>query len=94
MGISEEELRHVARIARIDLTDEEVAKFIKQVNDIIAWFQELSSVDTKGVEPSFHPLKTENVFRRDEPKVCLTNEESLSNTEHKEKGYFKGPRAV
>lgn len=94
MSLTEAELRHVASIARIDLTDEEVKAFTRQADDIIAWFNELSRVDTKGVEPSFHPLLTENVFREDEIKPCLSQEESLSNTSHKEAGFFKGPRAV
>ncbi len=84
----------VARIARLNLTSEEVKKFSTQFKDIIKWFDELSKADTKGVKPSFHPLITENVFREDETEKCLTQEESLINTRHKEKGYFKGPRSV
>lgn len=94
MSISPDELRHVAKVARLDLTDAEVNKFIKQVNDIIAWFSELQKINTSNVEPSFQPLKTENVFRPDEVKSCLSQDESLSNTSAKDKGYFKGPRAV
>ena len=94
MSITPDELRHVAKVARLDLTDAEVEKFTKQVNDIIAWFQELGKIDTKDVLPSFQPIKTENVFRPDEIESCLSQDESLSNTGAKEKGYFKGPRAV
>lgn len=94
MSITPDELRHVARIARIDLSDAEVEKFIKQVNDIIAWFQELGKIDTKGVEPSFQPVRTENVFRPDEVGACLSQDDALINTDASEKGYFKGPRAV
>ncbi|MFA5405972.1 MAG: Asp-tRNA(Asn)/Glu-tRNA(Gln) amidotransferase subunit GatC [Candidatus Nanoarchaeia archaeon] len=94
MSLTESELRHVASIARLDLTDAEVKAFTKQADDIIVWFDELSKVDTKGVKPSFHPLLTQNVFREDKVGVCLSQEESLSNTSHKEDGFFKGPRSV
>ena len=92
--VDESLVRKVAGIARLDLSDAEVTTFSKQFDDIIAWFNEISEIDTKGVEPSFHPLKTENVFRDDVVKPCLTQEESLVNTSHKEGGFFKGPRAV
>ncbi len=87
-------VKKVARIARINLTDEEIIRFTKEFDDIIKWFEELSKVDTSSVKPSFHPLITENVFRDDDVMNCLSQEESLSNTSHKENGYFKGPRAV
>ena len=90
----QELVRKVAKVARIDLTDAEVATFAKQFDDIISWFDELSKEDTKGVSPSFHPLKTENVFREDEVDKCLSQDESLSTTTHKGGGFFKGPRAA
>jgi aspartyl-tRNA(Asn)/glutamyl-tRNA(Gln) amidotransferase subunit C len=92
--ITEELVRKVASIARLDLTDEEVKRFTKELGDVIKWFDELDRVNTKGVKPSFHPLKTENVFRQDKIEECLTQEESLSNTSHKEEGFFKGPKSV
>jgi len=92
--VTEDLVRKVASIARLDLTDEEVKTFTKQFGDVIDWFNELGKVDTKGVRPSFHPLKTENVFREDKVEKCLSQDESLSNTSHEEDGFFKGPRAV
>ena len=93
-AITEDELRHVAEIARIKLTPEEVKLFTKQASDIVSWFKELSEVNTKGVKPSYHPLETKSVIRKDEVKPSLSHEEALSNTSHKEKGYFKAPRVV
>lgn len=92
--VDETLVRKVAGIARLNLTDEEVKTFTRQFDDIIAWFNEISEIDTKGVEPSFHPLKTENIFRDDIIGSCLSQEESLSNTSHKEDGFFKGPKSV
>jgi len=92
--VTKELVKKVASIARIELSEEEVNKFTKEFTAVIDWFNELGEVDTKGVKPSYHPLKTENVFREDEVKECLSQEESLINTNHKEKGFFKGPKAV
>lgn len=94
MGLSEKELEHVAEVARIKLTSDELKSFTKQANDIIDWFLELSNINTNGVEPSFHPLKTINVMREDEVGECFTKDEVFGNTKHKEKGFFKGPRIV
>ncbi len=93
-GITKEELIHVSEVARLKLTDAEIDLFTKQVGDIIDWFNELSSIDTKDVAPSFHPLTTVNVTREDKTEKCFNKEETFSNTEHKEDGYFKGPRIV
>lgn len=93
-GITKEELIHVSEVARLKLTDAELDLFTKQVSDIIDWFNELSSIDTKDVEPSFHPLPTVNVTREDKVLKCFTLEEAMSNTENKEAGFFKAPRIV
>ena len=89
-------MRYLLELSKenLELSKEEVNKFTKEFTAVIDWFNELSVVDTKGVKPSFHPLKTENVFREDKVENCLSQEESLSNTSHKEEGFFKGPKAV
>ena len=92
--IDKELVKKVASIAKINLSEEEIIMFAHQFEDIIKWFNELEKVNTKYVRPSFHPLKTENVFREDKVGKCLSQKEALSNTENKEGGYFKGPRAV
>ena len=92
MKITEETVERVAKLARIELTAREVKKFEKDLNDILAAFKTLDEAPT--AEPSFQPIKLGNVMRDDEPEQCLTNEEALRNTKHKEKGFFKGPKAV
>lgn len=93
-GIKKEELLHVAEIARLELTEEEIKLFSKQVSDVIEWFKELGKINTKDVAPSFHPLETVNVTREDVVKECFSKEETFANTNNKEKGFFKGPRIV
>ena len=92
MLISESVVTHVANIARLELTKEELKEFTKQINDIIEAFKIIEKVDTNNIEPSFQPLEIKNVWREDEAKQF--NWDPLSNTENKENGYFKGPRSI
>lgn len=94
MKVDKELITHVAEVARLNLTDEEIKKFIPQVKEILELFSKLDEVDTKGVDPSFQPVEIKNVLREDNPGGCLTQKEALSLSEHKKDGYFKGPKAV
>jgi aspartyl-tRNA(Asn)/glutamyl-tRNA(Gln) amidotransferase subunit C len=85
-------LEHVSKIARLELTEEEKEKFLKQLEDILEAFKKIDEVDTTKVKPSFHPIEIKNVMREDEVKVWKWD--PLANTKHKEKNYFKGPRIV
>ncbi|MBR9678042.1 MAG: Asp-tRNA(Asn)/Glu-tRNA(Gln) amidotransferase subunit GatC [Nanoarchaeota archaeon] len=88
------DVKKVAGVARLNLTKAETKKFSKEVKDILKMFSELDKVNVSGVEPSFHVIKTFNVVREDRVEKSLTNKEALANTEHKEKGFFKGPKSV
>jgi len=90
--IDEKLVDHVAKIARVNLTEQEIEKFSKQLENILQAFKELDEVDTSGVEPSFHPQELKNVWRED--KVKSWKWDPLENTKHKEKKYFKGPKIV
>lgn len=89
--INEETVKHVADLARLKLTASDLKKMQKDLNDILAAFKTLDEAPV--AEPSFQPIPMENVLREDAPEKCLSNEEALKNTKHKEKGFFKGPRA-
>jgi aspartyl-tRNA(Asn)/glutamyl-tRNA(Gln) amidotransferase subunit C len=92
--IDKKTVEHVAKLARIDLTEEEIEKFSKDFKDILDTFSSLEGVDTQNVKPSFHPIEMRNVMREDKEEKCLSQEEALVNAEQKEDGLFKGPRAV
>ena len=94
MEIDRKLLEHVAEIARLKLTEEEIKKFLPQLKEALKLFSQLQEVDTDNVKPSFQPVELKNVMREDSEKECLTQDEALSLTEHKKDGYFKGPRAV
>ncbi|MBI4009753.1 MAG: Asp-tRNA(Asn)/Glu-tRNA(Gln) amidotransferase subunit GatC [Candidatus Aenigmarchaeota archaeon] len=90
--IDKELVKRVADNSRLKLTDEEIAKFTKQLSDILSTFKKLDEVNTKDVKPSFHPQEMKNVLRDD--KAEEWEWEPLANTKHKENKYFKGPKIV
>ena len=94
MEVDRKLIEHVASVARLKLTEAEIKKFIPQLKEAIEFFSKLQEVNTEGIKPLFQPIEIRNVLREDEPKECLTQDEALSQTEHKKDGYFKGPRAV
>lgn len=83
-----EEVRHVARLAKLNLSDEDVIKFQKQLTAIVEFVGKLKEVDTKDVELTSQVTGLENVFREDVIKPSLSQEETLSNASRKYKGYF------
>ena len=94
MEVDRKLLEHVAQVARLKLTEDEIKKFLPQLKEVLEFFSKLQEVDTDNVNPSFHPVELKNVMRDDSEKECLSQDEALSLTEHKKDGYFKGPRAV
>jgi len=92
--MDEKKVREVARLARLELSDEEVECFAADLESILEAFKKLDNIDTDGLEPSFHPVKIEDVFREDTPEKSLSQEEALSNSPNTEDGFFKGPRIV
>ena len=94
MEIDRNLLEHVAEVARLKLTEEEIRKFLPQLKEALEFFSQLKNVNTDNVKPSFQPVELKNTMREDEEKNCLSQDEALSLTEHKKEGYFKGPRAV
>ena len=94
MEIDRKLLEHVAEVARLKLTEEEIKKFLPQLKESLEFFSKLQEVNTDNIKPSFQPVELRNAMREDAEKGCLSQDEALSLTEHKKDGYFKGPRAV
>lgn len=86
MTVDDEEVRHVAGLARIDLDDEEVALFAEQFADILESFEALEEVPEVEREPELA-----NVLRPDEVEAGLSQAEALQNAPSTEDGYFRGP---
>lgn len=92
--ITKEQVIHVSKLARLNLSDEEIKKFEGELNEILKIFKTLDSVDTKGVAPAFHPIEVKDNMREDvESRVC-TPEELLESSKEKEGTHIKGPRVV
>ena len=87
MTVDDEEVRHVASLARVDLDDEEIELFVEQFGDILEYFEALEDVPEVESE-----AELTNVMRPDEVRDGLTQEEALQNAPETEDGYFKGPR--
>jgi aspartyl-tRNA(Asn)/glutamyl-tRNA(Gln) amidotransferase subunit C len=94
MKVDKELIQHVAEVARLNLTDEEIEKFVKDFKEILDTFSTIDKCDTKGARPSFQPVELKNQLREDLVEDSLEQKDALKNTEHKKDGYFKGPRAV
>ena len=92
---SKETIDHIAKLALLDLSEEEKVKLAKEVGDILNYFKKLDNLDTSNVKPMTHPIDDlKNVFREDIPWESLSNEEALKNAKHKKDGYFKAPRIL
>jgi len=92
--VTRETVEHVARVARLELTEKEISSMEKDLNNILSAFKDLDKAPVGKEEPSFHPILITDVTREDVPEKCFTPEEALGNTRHKERGFFKGPKAV
>lgn len=90
--ISIEDVKHVAKLARLDLTETEVEKFSKQLGDILKYVEQMNEIDTTGVEPMAHPIPVVNVMREDEVRYEQTKEDLMKNAPDEEDGFFKVPK--
>jgi aspartyl-tRNA(Asn)/glutamyl-tRNA(Gln) amidotransferase subunit C len=90
----EVDVRHIARLARLQLTDDELARLSTQLPAILEAAARVGEVAAEDVPPTSHPIARSNVLRPDEPVPCLTNEEALSTAPEAEHDRFKVPPIV
>lgn len=93
-AIDEARVRHIAKLARLNLSAEEVALFAGQLGRIVEYVQQLEMLDVTGVEPLAHPFPTTNVLRADEPQACFDTETALQNAPDREGPFFKVPAVL
>jgi len=94
MKIDKKTVEYIANLARLALTEEEKEEFTGQLDKILTYIDKLSQLDTKNVEPTTHAVPMKNVFREDNVKPSLDQEDALSNAPEKHRGYFKVPRII
>ncbi len=94
MGISKEEVLHVAHLARLEFSEEEVELFTTQLADILDYVAQLNELDTSEIEPTYHAVPMSNVFRKDEVKPSSPVEDVLANAPERENGFFVVPKVI
>lgn len=92
--IDEAQVRRVALLSRLELSDEEVTQFSGQLSDIVTYIEKLNELDTDNVEPLAHCLPVHNVLREDVPAPSLTNDQALANAPERVDEYFKMPKVL
>ncbi|MBQ5665174.1 MAG: Asp-tRNA(Asn)/Glu-tRNA(Gln) amidotransferase subunit GatC [Akkermansia sp.] len=88
------DVAYIARLAKLDLTPEETARFSEDLNQVLAYVAQLDQWDTTGIEPMYHPLPVFDALREDTPGISLSNEAALSNAPAQEDGQFRVPKVV
>lgn len=88
------DVSYVAHLARLDLSDEEREVFQAQLEDVLAYVNQLKELDVEGIEPMAHAVPLENVFREDEPAECLDRDQVMQNAPLARDGQFVLPRIV
>ena len=94
MAISREEVQHVAHLARLEFSEEELERFTRELSNILDYVAKLSEVDTSGVEPTYNALRLENRFREDRVRESFPVEEILWNAPEREGSSFVVPRVI
>jgi len=89
MKLSREEVLHIARLARLGVTDEDVDRFRRQLSNILENFEILRQVDTEGVSPTAQSISLQNVMREDEVVPSLSSEDILANAPRREGDCFR-----
>ena len=90
--ISREEVEHVARLARLRLDKDELARLQPELGQIIEYVHQLAELDLSGLDPTSHAVPLKNVFRKDEPVTGLAHEDAVESGPDVEQGQFMVPR--
>ena len=94
MKITKEEVLYVANLARLEMDEEYIDKFARQIGTILEYVDTLNRVDTEGVPPTSHAIFLTNAFREDEIKEHLDREAALANAPEKEDENFVVPKVI
>lgn len=94
MSVTIKDVEHIAKLAKLEFSDEEKEKLTHQMNEILQHMEKLNELDTSTVEPLSQVIKTENVFREDIVKPSIPTEEALKNAPDKTDEHFKVPKVI
>ncbi|KGG80412.1 glutamyl-tRNA amidotransferase [Caloranaerobacter azorensis H53214] len=88
MKISQKEIKHIAKLAKLEIDENDIEKFTNQLTAILELVEKLNEVDTEGLEPTYNIHHSKNFFREDIIKPSLEREKALSNAEETTEGHF------
>jgi len=94
MKITREQVEHVARLARLELTGEEKDLFTGQLDAILAYVDKLNELDTEGIVPTAHAVPMENAFREDVEAPSIGVENALANAPERSGSFFRVPKVI
>ncbi len=94
MKVSKEEVRYIAKLAKLDFSDEEIEELSMELSKIISYIDKLNELNTANVEPLSHPLEKINVFRDDIENKSISTAEALKNAPDKTERFFKVPKVI
>lgn len=88
------DVRYTAQLARLNLSEDEIAKFQSQLGQVLEYVKKLEAVDVSSVEPTAHAFPVHNVFRADESRPWFNAQEALSNAPRAANGLFVVPKVI
>ncbi len=94
MALTEKDVDHVAKLARLEISPEERVLYTRQLGAILEHADGLAKLDVTGVQPTAHILPLQNVFREDVAKASMPREQILANAPDKSKGSFRVPKII
>ncbi len=93
-AIDSDLVRHIGKLSRIELTDEQVSTFGRQLADILSYFNKLQELDTDNIEPMAHAAGLTNVLAEDIPQPSLTPDQALANAPARDGDFFMVPKVI
>ena len=87
-------MRHVAHLARLEITDEEAGRYADQLSAVLGYVEQLNAVDTTDVPPTSHALGVSNVFREDVVRTPLSPDRALANAPQRQEDFFQVPKVL
>jgi aspartyl-tRNA(Asn)/glutamyl-tRNA(Gln) amidotransferase subunit C len=94
MSIGKDEVRHIAKLANLEFSEEEIGRFTEQFNSILEYVARLNALDTSSIEPTSHVGGGSHSLREDALEPSLSRDEALANAPESERGHFKVPKVI
>ena len=94
MSITIQEVEHIAKLAKLSLSEDEKTAYTKQLSEILDYVEQLNELDTEKIEPLSHVMDVTNAFREDAPRKCLAQEDALVNAPESDGKFFIVPKVI